>query len=243
MIIQLLVPEKDEEVNSIRFGHFVSRGGQEGREWLMSLQCSPPIEQRISEALSLLRRNHINEGASAIRELEKAILLMSPGLEDSACLLLDKFLSTLLAYQAYKLGNFATADKWLMRAGEALKRAIELRQFLLPLALDFGELETQRLRIRFAANDWHLARSQLDLMEQQATNAIPILVCSSHEIRYRDLLDRYLLLQPFSESEWAFISGWATVHRRLTGLGKLVAVLLLKYSPLISAGLGTDRRP
>jgi hypothetical protein len=133
----------------------IERSGAAGARWAARYRslAADAITVLVDEAVVLLRRGDREAGTERLaRAAERIDRLV--GLPTSVRHVLDRWLSSAVAYRFYRDGDLAGAAAALDEADAAVARAIAAERSLLVLAVHCYDLRLQRARIARRHNRW-----------------------------------------------------------------------------------------
>lgn len=154
--------------------HFIAMSGEEGSRWVEAYRQPEyrHLTGEISRALQLLRKRQIETGGDILRKVADPLRSLPPSCETIG-LVLDRIYHPVLAYYYYCIEDYDAAEQALEAAGSALRRAILLRRFLLPLVDGFIDLTFQRARIARNRQRWVEARDCLRKVDGMIQGELP----------------------------------------------------------------------
>jgi len=187
--------------------HFVAMCGEEGSRWVEEYR-QPECRQltgEISRALELLRKRQIEAGGDHLRKVADPLRSLTPSCETIG-LVLERIYHPVLAYYYYCIEDYDAAEEALEAAGSALRRAIQLRRFLLPLVDSFVDLTFQRARIARNRQRWVEASNFLRKVDGMIQGELPFCCLSDGTAIDLAGLRHFYSLLPLTEEDRAMAS-------------------------------------
>jgi hypothetical protein len=181
---------------------FVALSGQKGQQWVQQYRESLcwDLALKTCEAVTLLRRSQVPAGRALLQEVESRL----PQVRDlsiSSFHVLERYFYPAQAYLQYCRDSYLLADSLLLRATEAVRAALEIEPFLLPMVdscLDFG---IQRIRIARALRQWPRMRQMVEEARRIVEEDEPLCVLrNGRSLRFSDLREFYDAI-PLTEEE------------------------------------------
>lgn len=174
--------------------HFIALSGEEGHEWVREYRQPErlALAGEISRALELLRKRQIDIARDLLQDLEIPLREVVAPCE-TVHLVLDRIYYPVLAYYHYCVEDYDAAEEALETAGNALRRGILLRRFLMPLADSFIDFTFQRARIARSRHRWVDLQHHLALVGGMTEGRIPFCrLCDGTPIDLAALRSFYL---------------------------------------------------
>jgi hypothetical protein len=156
------------------WGHFVERSGSEGRQWMEAYRRPEYREPArwAHQVVLLLRERRFREGTELLSRLEALL----PALEGSPSLfaVMGRWYHGALAYYQYCLDDFQAAEVSLLRAAHAVRLAIQLEPFLVPLANHCHEFRLHQARIARNQRRWPAMREHVGAVRAMMRDREPL---------------------------------------------------------------------
>ena len=186
---------------------FIALSGEEGSKWVQEYrqpECRL-LAGEVSRALELLRKRRIEAGGELLREVLEPLKKLVPCCETIG-LVLDRIYNPVLAYYYYCIEDYDAAEEALEVAGRALRRAIMLRPFLVPLADSFIDFTFQRARIARNRQRWVETRNYLRKVDGMIQGDLPFCRLSDGTEIDLAVLRHFYSLLPLVEEDRALAS-------------------------------------
>jgi hypothetical protein len=202
---------------------FVAGSSQGGREWAAaySIPCYGAIKEMADEALDLLRRYRLEDGSRKLAEIRQAVEALR-GAPDSIFCVLEVWYHSALAYRHYLGEEFELAESNLTAAHDAARKAMELCDFLLPLAYVCSELAFQKIRIARNRRRWGEMAAQIDAVRGMLEGRHPLCTLGADRAVYISSLAEFCLRACTTTEEQALVGEMFRADLQLEGFDLFV---------------------
>lgn len=160
--------------------YFVARLGGEGERWAAEYTRPEHVELMSSanRSLAALRARRIDEGRRELRTVEDLFQETAATALPEVHHILGRWYYGLLAYYLYCVEDHRGAEEALDQGHEEVRRAIELRRFLIPYAMECYDFWLQRIRIARSQRLWPEVWRRIEIVRQIAGGERPCCVLS-----------------------------------------------------------------
>jgi hypothetical protein len=185
--------------------HFITLSGDEGRRWVDEYRQPErrAVAGEISRALELLRKRQVVIAGDLLKQLA-APLAETPSV--TVRLVLERMYHPVLAYYHYCAEDFDAAEEALEAACEALRKAILMSWFLVPLADSFIDFTFQRARIARNRRRWSELRCHLQTVHDMMHDRLPFCRLADGTAIDLTALRRFYGSIPLSDEDLASVS-------------------------------------
>jgi hypothetical protein len=202
---------------------FVAGSSEAGREWatVYSIPRYGAIKEMADEALGLLRRYRLEDGRRKLAEIRRAVEALR-GAPDSIFCVLQVWYHSALAYWHYLSEELELAESNLAAAHDAARKAMELCDFLLPLAYVCSELAFQRIRIARNGRQWIEMAAQIDAVRGILEGRRPLCTLSAGRAVYTSSLAEFCRRACTTTEEQALVGRMFRADLQLEGFDLFV---------------------
>lgn len=156
------------------WAYFVAIRDEEGLQWAVEYGRKEHAElmTRTKQALVLLRTRQIEQGCAILQDVERGL----QGVETTApgvVHVLGRWYYGALAYYYYCRGDFAGAERSLDEGDNEVRRAIELRPYLIPFVTHCHDFAIQRVRIVRGQRRWPEMWQRIDIVREMVMGEHP----------------------------------------------------------------------
>jgi len=197
---------------------FVAGSSEAGREWAAAyiVPRYGAIKEMADESLDLLRRYRLEDGRRKLAEIRRAVEALR-GSPDSIFCVLEVWYHSALAYQHYLSEEFELAERNLAAAHDAARKAMELCDFLLPLAYVCSELAFQKIRIARNRRRWAEMAAQIDAVRRMLEDRDPLCTLSGGRAVYTSSLAEFCHRACTTAEQEAMVGRMFSTGRQLEG--------------------------
>lgn len=197
----LLRAPGDQEPN---IAYFIARLGGEGERWAAEYTRSEHVDLMVgtNRALAALRARQIETGRRELQAVERLFYETEGVTAPEVHHLLGRWYFGALAYLYYCIEDLPRAEEALDRAEEEVRRAIEIRRFLLPYATECCEFWVQRIRVARNHRRWSAMWKNVEVTRQIVSGERPCCVLDDGtEIGFAAVREFYSRFAGLTEEE------------------------------------------
>ena len=156
---------------------FVSRSGDEAREWLLTYERPEhaAIARGADQALALCLRRRFEPARALLTEAAERLAALQ-GSRASIVRVLERWIHGVSAYHDYAVEDYEPAQRQLDLAAEAVRAAVDQDRFLAPLAHHCHEFHLHHARIARNRRRWDEMARELGIVRAMVENREPLCV-------------------------------------------------------------------
>jgi hypothetical protein len=220
--------------------YFVARLGGEGERWAEEYTRPEHVEimAGTNRALAALRARRIETGRREMEAVEKLFHANEGATSPEVHHLLGRWYFGALAYLHYCAEDLPQAEEALDRAAEEVRRAIQIRRFLLPYATECCEFWVQRIRVARNHRRWSTMWRNVEITRQIVDSERPCCVLDDGTgIGFPDVREFYSRFTGLTEEErrplrWVLEEeSWRRRFRSIVGEIYGLSGFVIPYTP------------
>jgi tetratricopeptide (TPR) repeat protein len=152
---------------------FIAHTGQAGVAWVGEYRRHCHVLRQINQALSLLRSGKIDQAEGFLLQAAEA-LHNNPRVPESVRAVLEQAYHKALGLYYYRAGKLHKAARSMQQAHEAVDRAVEECDFLIPFALQCPDLCLNQARVARNMRNWDEMHNHIRRMQAMLSDRIPL---------------------------------------------------------------------
>lgn len=197
--------------NAAYWVELVAATGDEGRAWLALYESADiaKVAQMTGRAIVLSRERRLEEAGALLDEAGAQIEALRCE-RPSILSVLRRLFHGISAYRFYCVEDYARATDGLLRADAAIREAVSLDRFLLPLTHDCPELQGHHARIARNMGRFGDMRARIATVRAMVSGTRPLCtLADGTEVDYAELARHCEPLATYSSGADAAVRGFA----------------------------------